>query len=99
MTSGEKRPQALRAILSRKNIEITCELVFEDESISYPHIDSVSVRGAQREITGVLVAHGYAAADRWSDDGETDDGDGYHEWSRHFRPGEDADFVMAGLPR
>jgi hypothetical protein len=81
-------PQALQAVLSRKNIEITCALVFEDESITYPRVDSVSVRGAQREITGGLVAYGYVPVGRWADDGE--DEDGYREWSRPFKPGEEA---------
>jgi hypothetical protein len=80
-------PQALQAVLSRKNIEIFCTLVFEDESVSYPTVDSVSVRGAQRELTGLLVAHGYTPAGRWSDEGE--DEDGYQEWTRSFKPGSD----------
>lgn len=92
MTNTDARlPQVLRAVLSRKNIEISCTLVFEDESVSYQEVDSVSVRGAQREITGMLVAHGYVPAARWSEDGE--DQDGYSEWSRPFKPGENADFI------
>jgi len=81
-------PLPLQAVLSRKNIEIRCTLVFEDESISYPPVDSVSLRGAQREITGSLVAYGYVPAGRWSEDDE--DEDGYREWSRAFKPGEHA---------
>ena len=58
----EWAPQALLAILSRKNIEITGTLVFEDESGGYPDITSLSVRGAQRELTGWLVSCGYIPA-------------------------------------
>ena len=83
-----RTPQPLQAVLSRKNIEITGALVFEDESITYPRVDSVSVRGAQREITGGLVAYGYVPVGRWADEGE--DEDGYREWSRTFKPGEEA---------
>src|ERR1035441_5369625 len=54
-----RRPQALRAVLTRKNLEITCTLVFEDESVSYPKPHSISLRGAQREVTGMLVSTGY----------------------------------------
>jgi hypothetical protein len=76
------------APVPRQNIEISCTLAFEDESISYPPVDSVSLRGAQREITGRLVAFGYVPAGRWSEDDE--DEDGYREWSRAFKPGERA---------
>lgn len=94
----QRTPQALQAVLSRKNIEIFCTLVFEDESVSYPSVNSVSVRGAQRELTGLLVAHGYTPAGRWSDDGE--DADGYEEWTRSFKPGPHTDrmFMLSDLP-
>jgi hypothetical protein len=90
-------PQALMAILSRKNIEITGTLVFEDESASYPDIRSLSVRGAQRELTGWLVSCGYIPAGRWSE--ESHDDDGFSEWTRAFRPGQDASRIVAGIPR
>lgn len=92
----ERRPQALQAILTRKNIEITCTLIFEDESASYPGVQSVSIRGAQREITGWLVEHGYAPAGRWSDEA-VEDADGYFEWVRPFKPGPDADLRITGI--
>jgi hypothetical protein len=85
----ERRPQALQAVLSRKNLEITCTLIFEDESVSYPHPESLSIRGAQREITGRLVSHGYVPAGRWSEEPEEDE-DGYREWTRPFKPSPDA---------
>jgi hypothetical protein len=97
MTDTKRRaPQALQAVLSRKNIEISCTLVFEDESVSYPSPESLSVRGAQREITGLLVKHGYTPAGRWSE--EPPDADGYTEWTRAFKPGPDADLMIADLP-
>lgn len=98
MSDTKKRvPQALQAVLSRKNIEISCTLVFEDESVSYPTVASVSVRGAQREVTGLLVAHGYTPAGRWSD--EDEDEDGYAEWTRSFKPGTDTGrmFILSDL--
>ena len=85
----ERSPLPLRAILSRKNLKITCTLVFEDESVSYPQPGSLSMRGAQREITGELVAAGYVPAGRWSEEEEEDE-DGYREWTRLFKPGPDA---------
>ena len=58
----------------------------------------MSVRGAQREVTGLLVAHGYTPAGRWSDGG--DDDDGYVEWTRSFKPGPDTSrmFMLSDLP-
>jgi hypothetical protein len=94
--TNQRTPQALQAVLTRKNIEITCTLVFEDESVSYPSVQSVSVRGAQREVTGQLVAHGYTPGGRWSEGKE--DEDGYTEWTRPFKPGPQADFMLADLP-
>jgi hypothetical protein len=91
-----RRPQALRAILSRKNLAITCTLVYEDESVSYPQPDSISLRGAQREVTGMLVSTGYIPTGRWSDEGE--DEDGYHEWTRAFKPGANANLILADIP-
>jgi hypothetical protein len=97
MSDAEQRtPQALQAVLSRKNIEFRCTLLFEDESVSYMSVDSVSLRGAQREITGVLVFHGYVPAARWSEG--DDDADGFTEWTRTFKPGPQADFAMVDLP-
>jgi hypothetical protein len=95
--SDTNRPQALRAVLSRKHIEITCTLVREDESASWPELHSVSVRGAQREITGMLVDSNYVPVGRWSDDGQDDDG--YSEWSREFKPGPNAGPHMPDFPQ
>ena len=95
-TTGQ-RPQALQAHLSQKNIEIQCTFVFEDESVSYQNVFSVSMRGAQREITGALVDRGYVPAGRWGDVEE--DQDGYRECSRTFKPGPDAKLVDITLDR
>ena len=91
-----RRPQALRAVLTRKHLEITCTLVFENESVSYPQPRSVSLRGAQREVTGMLVSTGYIPAGRWSE--EEEDEDGYREWTRLFKPGADANLMLADIP-
>jgi hypothetical protein len=87
----ERRPQAVQAVLAQKNIEITCTLVLEDESISYPEVRSVSMRGAQRETTGRLVVMGYAPTARWSEVEEDDDG--FRECMRTFKPGPDAELI------
>ena len=70
--------------LSQPNIEITCSVVFEDESTTTLDIDSLSMRGAQREITGWLISQGYRPVGRWED--EANAPDGQRECSRRFRP-------------
>ena len=58
---------------------IVCDVVHADESTDGFSVNSLSLRGAQREITGWLIARGYEPAGRWesSDDGES---------MRRFRP-------------
>jgi hypothetical protein len=42
---------------------ITCMVVNEDETSSGLDVDSLSMRGAQREITGYLIGEGCPQAD------------------------------------
>jgi hypothetical protein len=51
--------------LSQVNLQVTCLIVAEDESTRTLHVDSLSMRGAQREITGYLISQGYEPAGRW----------------------------------
>jgi hypothetical protein len=53
-------------------MEITCTVVREDESTYEIDVDSLSMRGAQREITGWLISDGYEPVGRWQV--EHDDG-------------------------
>jgi hypothetical protein len=70
--------------LTQRNIEITCMIVFEDESADNPSVESLSMRGAQREMTSYLLAHGYEPAGRWET--ETGEEGGGTETVRRFRP-------------
>jgi hypothetical protein len=67
--------------LSQDNMVVTCRVVFEDESVTDLHVDSLSLRGAEREITGHLIAEGLKPAGRW----QAEDNDG-REVSRRFTP-------------
>jgi hypothetical protein len=40
-------------------MEVMCMVVREDESTDILDVLSLSMRGAQREITGYLISHGY----------------------------------------
>ena|SRR6266567_6522621 len=74
--------QPIEVWLSQPNIKITCTVVFEDESTDALSISSLSMRGAQREITGWLISQGYQPVGRW----ENESGTGQPECSRRFRP-------------
>jgi hypothetical protein len=76
--------QPIEVWLTKKNIEVTCRVVFEDESDSELDVDSLSMRGAQREITAWLIREGYDPAGRW--EVTAADEDGTIEAVRHFRP-------------
>jgi hypothetical protein len=70
--------------LSQRNLLITCRVVNEDESTEEWPADSLSMRGAQREMTGLHTKKGFTPVGRW----ETvyDDGNGASETMRRFKP-------------
>jgi hypothetical protein len=72
-------PSPLEVRLTQKNMQVVCMIVAEDESIIYHRINSLSMRGGQREITGHLLGIGYQPVARWSL--ETQDGS---ETARQF---------------
>lgn len=51
--------------LIQKNIEVKCMVVREDESTENFSVRSLSMRGAQREITTKYVELGYKPYGRW----------------------------------
>ncbi len=67
-TEGEK-PKRVEVWLTKvSDFRITCREVYEDESTSDWDVDaikSVSMRGAQREVTGHFLDEGYEPVDRW----------------------------------
>jgi hypothetical protein len=67
-------------------MEVTCRVVHEDESVEEWNIDSLSVRGAEREITGYLIEQGHRPVGRW----HVEDTEGF-EASRKFAPPEKGD--------
>jgi hypothetical protein len=69
--------------LTQGNIAIDCRIVFEDESATEPAINSLSMRGAQREMTAWLIQQGYEPAGRWEAEVQGEEGT---ETVRRFRP-------------
>jgi hypothetical protein len=72
--------------LSQSNLEVKCMVVREDESIYEIPVDALTVRGAEREITGWLISQGYEPAGRWDIAGRNEDTGDEYEVSRKFRP-------------
>lgn len=71
----------IKVWLSQPNdLTVTCR-IFEDDGEALSLINSLNMRGAQREITSRLVYQGYTPVERWQP--ENDDGT---EYSRKFRP-------------
>lgn len=70
--------------LTQKSIVIRCMIVNEDESTRDVAINSLNMRGAQREVTALLrgrgLGPGYTGVGRWKP--ETSD---RQEFSRRFR--------------
>jgi hypothetical protein len=67
--------------LSQRNLQVTCRVVREDETTTKRDVESLSIRGAEREITGSLIAEGFKPVGRWGHEG--DDG---QEVVRRFVP-------------
>ena len=81
-------PSPIEVWLSRRNTGITCTVVTEDERTSSLEVDSLSMRGAQREMTGYLIARGYSPVGDWEVEAAGDDGSGGKdavETSRTFK--------------
>jgi hypothetical protein len=65
MDTLETKPTPIEVWLSKKNIEVSCMVVHEDETTDTLPVDSLSMRGAQRELTGWFVSEGYKPIGRW----------------------------------
>jgi hypothetical protein len=85
MTDTNEGP--IEVWLTQKNLEITCRVVHEDESVEMLGVDSLSMRGAQREMTGWYISKGYAPVGRW-ESAWNDDRNGEGETFRRFKPTE-----------
>ena len=68
--------------LDQANIVVYARIKFEDGTESELHVESLSMRGAQREVTGYLIEQGYQPAERWD---VRADGD-HITAMRQFRP-------------
>ena len=85
MVSGAPAKKPVEVWLTQRNLEVTCRVVNEDESVEGLTVDSLSMRGAQREITGWFIDQGYRPVGRWTSYVDGDTGEGL-ESSRRFAP-------------
>jgi hypothetical protein len=73
MTIYQEKPNPIEVWLTQENMKVLGMAVREDESIEELLVISLSMRGAQREISGNLIKVGYKPDGRWVQeaDGET----------------------------
>ncbi len=70
--------------LRQEDGEVICTVVDPDESTYELDVDALSMRGAQREMTGYFIDQNYEPVDEWHV--EVDGADGPVETVRRFRP-------------
>ncbi len=70
--------------LRQEDDEVICTVVDPDESTYELDVDALSMRGAQREMTGYFIDQNYEPVDQWHV--EADGADGPVETVRRFRP-------------
>ena len=82
-----RKTQPIEVWLSQRNFEVTGRVVYESERTDHLKTESLSMRGAQREVTGFLIQQGYAPAGRWETERMMgDDLESPIETSRRFKP-------------
>lgn len=65
MTTTEKK-SPIEVWLRQENMTIACTVVYQDESTEDYEVNSLSMRGAQREMTGFFIREGYQPLGRWA---------------------------------
>jgi hypothetical protein len=65
------KPTPIEVWLTQKNMTVTCRAFGEDETLAWePEVDSLTLRGAQREMTSWFGDRGYEPVGRWVDEQE-----------------------------
>jgi hypothetical protein len=94
-------PSPIEVWLSQGKMGITCTVVLEDERTGTLDVNALSIHGAQREITGYLIDHGYTPVGNWEVEADSDNGYGGKdavETSRKFKLSV-IEFERAQVPR
>lgn len=82
------KPGPIEVWLTQANMVVSYRVVYEDETTSEYDVESLSMRGAQREVTGDLINQGYKPDGRWVT--ESVEMDQPIETWRRFRPPSNA---------
>jgi hypothetical protein len=64
-TTKDTKPSPIEVWLGQRNITVACTVVHEDETTDTVKVASLSMRGAQREVTGHFLREGYEPVGRW----------------------------------
>ena len=85
--TNTKKPGPVEVWLTspEHGLSIRCTVVHDDESTDILDVDALSMRGAQREITGFFIRQGYEPAGRWEVE-QVHVSEGPIETVRRFRP-------------
>ena len=66
MTTTTTKKGPIEVWLTQPNLEVSCMIVHEDESTDVGFdVTSMTMRGAQREMTGWFISQGYTPVGRW----------------------------------
>ncbi len=68
--------------LRQTNLTVDCTVVNEDESTREYGVDSLSMRGAQREMTGYFIGEGYQPDGRWTATAQDPGAETVEAWRR-----------------
>jgi hypothetical protein len=84
MSRTNDKTGPIQVRLSQPHFTVTCQVVHEDQSSQALDVESLSLRGAEREMTGWFISQGYEPVRRWKTvEGSTT------EVTRLFKPAKD----------
>lgn len=67
---ARRAPGPVEVTLSQPNLQVYCQIVYEDKTVEEPFLRALMMRGAQREVTAMLADLGYEPAGRWATNGK-----------------------------
>ncbi len=82
-TESTSEPTPIEVWLRSESLGLVCTVVRPDETTKTLDVDALSMRGAEREMTGWFIGQGYAPVGRWQT--EASDGDESIEVVRTFK--------------
>jgi hypothetical protein len=84
MSRTNDKTGPIEVCLNQPHFTVTCRVVHEDETTQTLDVESLSLRGAEREMTGWFMSMGYKPVGRW----KAVEGSAT-EVARRFKPAKD----------